>query len=210
MADVHTVLRCDLATRATLLTGAATAWRPAAGSPSERSSACPRSRREVRESVNLHGLAENRTSRAENAPRCKALIFLTSSALRPGRTSRPFYLAIARSAVGPPPFLRSLSPNCDQTRTQVQHVGSRFRAGSLQLLCRHFDGRTCVTHRRIDRRSDTGAAAVVPVVCRSYAGRRPADGSRSNVVMSGVVDSGRERAHGNIDAIDAKQTCASQ
>src|SRR5260370_41329892 len=42
------------------------------------------------------------------------------------------------------------------------------------------------------------------VVCRSGAGRRQADGSRSDVVVSGVVDSGRESGHGNIDANDPK------
>lgn len=47
-----------------------------------------------------------------------------------------------------------------------------------------------------------GAPTAVPVVCRSGAGRRQADGSRSDVVMSGVVDSGRESGHGSIDAND--------
>jgi hypothetical protein len=42
-------------------------------------------------------------------------------------------------------------------------------------------------------------AAAVPIVCRSGAGRRHADGSRSDVVVSGVADSGRERRHGSID-----------
>jgi hypothetical protein len=121
MADVRAVLRCVTSQpERPCSREAATAWRPAADSPSERSSACPRSRREVRKSVNLHGLAENRTSRAENAPRCKALIFRTSSALRPGRTSRPFILpssgrrlAIA-SAICSSPFLRGPSLNCDR------------------------------------------------------------------------------------------------
>jgi hypothetical protein len=45
-----------------------------------------------------------------------------------------FYLAIARSAVCAPPILRCPSPNCDQTKTQIQHVRSRLRAGSLQLF----------------------------------------------------------------------------
>jgi hypothetical protein len=49
-------------------------------------------------------------------------------------------------------------------------------------------------------------AAAVPVVCRTGAGRRQADGSRSDVVMSGVVDSGRESGHGNIDGNDPIRT----
>jgi hypothetical protein len=61
--------------------------------------------------------------------------------------------------------------------------------------------------RQIHQSQDAGAAAAVPVVCRTDAGRRQADGSRSAVVMSGVVDSGRESGHGNIDANDPKATC---
>src|ERR1700720_2455676 len=60
---------------------------------------------------------------------------------------------------------------------------------------------------QIERSRDAGAAAAVPVVCRTDVGRRQADGSRSDVVMSGVVDSGPESGHGNIDANDPKATC---
>jgi hypothetical protein len=42
---------------------------------------------------------------------------------------------------------------------------------------------------------------VVPIIWGSGAGRRQANDSRSDVVMSGVVDSGPERGHGNIDAM---------
>src|SRR5262245_10695990 len=84
-----------------------------------------------------------------------------------------------RPAVPAQPFAKLRSD-----KTQIQHVGSRLRAGSLQLLRRLSDGRTCVTHRRVDRRSDTGAAAVVPVVCRSDAGRRP--GRRVSVECGNV------------------------
>ena len=50
----------------------------------------------------------------------------------------------------------------------------------------------------------------MPFVCRSGAGRRQADGPQSKVVMSGVVDSGREIGHGNIDANDPTETLARQ
>ena len=83
-----------------------------------------------------------------------------------------------------------------------QAPGSRFRAGSLQSTCRIFGDRTCVTCRQIERSQDAGVAAAVLVLCRSGAGRRQADGSLLDVAMSGVVDSGRERGHGNIDAND--------
>src|SRR4029077_13379725 len=72
--------------------------------------------------------------------------------------------------------------------------------------------RTCITCRQIERSHDAGAAAAVPVVCRTGAGRRRANGSRSDVVMSGVVDSRREGGHGDIDANDpgCVKTCTSQ
>jgi predicted nuclease of predicted toxin-antitoxin system len=65
-------------------------------------------------------------------------------------------------------------------------------------------GRTAPHVRQIDRSQDAGAAAAVAVDCKSDAGRRQARGSRSDVVMSGIVDSG----HGNIDANDASETLA--
>ena len=64
-----------------------------------------------------------------------------------------------------------------------------------------------VMFAQIDRSQDAGAAAAVAVVCREGAGRQQADGSRSDVVMSGVVDSGRESGPGNnIDANDSTET----
>jgi hypothetical protein len=41
-----------------------------------------------------------------------------------------------------------------------------------------------------------------PVVRRSGAGRRQADGHPSHVVMSGVLDNGQQSGHRNIDAND--------
>src|SRR5258708_5913755 len=146
-------------------------------------------------------LAANRRLQAGNAPRCKLLMLLLSDRAAP----RAFYLARGRSAFCSSPFLRGPSPNCDQTKTQPKHSRSRFRAGSLQSTRRIFRDRTCVKCRQIERSQDAGAAAAVPFVCKSDAGRRQADGSRSNVVMSGVVDS-REVGHGNIDANDPKRT----
>jgi hypothetical protein len=89
-------------------------------------------------------------------------------------------------------------------KNQVQHLGSTFRAGSLQSLCRLCGSTslTCVVYRPVDGSWNAGAAAVVPIVCRTSAGRRRADRSQSDVVMSGAVDSGRESGHGNIDAND--------
>jgi hypothetical protein len=118
---------------------------------------------------------------------------------------RGFYIAVARSAVCSPPFLRGPPPNCDRTKNQTKHPGSRFRAGSLQLICRIFGERTCVRCRQIEQSQTQELRLLCPVVCRSGAGRRQADGFRSDEVMSGVVDRGRESGHGNIDANDPQR-----
>jgi len=49
------------------------------------------------------------------------------------------------------------------------------------------------------RDQDAGAAAVVPVVCGSDATGQQAGGSRSNVIMSAIADSGHESRHDKID-----------
>jgi hypothetical protein len=68
---------------------------------------------------------------------------------------------------------------------------------------------TARASRVADRaKPSAGAAAAVPVVCRSNAGRRHADGSRLDVVVSGVGDSGRKIGHGNIDANDPRKLLA--
>jgi hypothetical protein len=106
-----------------------------------------------------------------------------------------FYLAIARSAVSPSPFLRGPSPNCDRTKTGQAPLG----AGFVQVRSSRYAGSLVtarrVTCRPIDQSQDVRALAAVLVICRSSAGSRQADGSRSNVVMSGVVDSAREGGH---------------
>ena len=55
---------------------------------------------------------------------------------------------------------------------QTKHSDRGFCAGSLQSICRIFGGRTCITCCQIEQSQDAGAAAAVPVVCRSGAGRR--------------------------------------
>jgi hypothetical protein len=77
-------------------------------------------------------------------------------------------------------------------RRQVpqQRFARRLISAGMPTLWRP---QVCHVHR-IDRGQAVGAAAAVPVVCRSNAGRRQADGSRSDVVFSGVV-----RAHETAD-----------
>ena len=55
---------------------------------------------------------------------------------------------------------------------------------------------------RIERGQTREAAAAVPVVCRSAREGDKADGSRSDAAMSDVVNSERERGHGNVDVND--------
>jgi hypothetical protein len=112
-----------------------------------------------------------------------------------------FYLAIARSAVSPSPFLRGPSPNYGRTKKPDQALRQQIPRWFVAVDMPN----TCVTYRQIERSHDAGAAAAVPVVCRSGAGRRQAVGSWPDLVISGVVNSGRERGHGIIDA-DPKET----
>jgi hypothetical protein len=49
-----------------------------------------------------------------------------------------FYLAMWRSECCASPFLRDPSPDRDQTKTQIQRLGSGLRAGALQSLCGFF------------------------------------------------------------------------
>jgi hypothetical protein len=111
-------------------------------------------------------------------------------------------LAIARSAVSPSPFLRDPSPNCDQTKTRPSATG----ANSAHVRCsRYAESLVTAGALRVARSTEVRArdrAAAVSVLCRSSAGGRQAEGSPSDVVMSGVVDSGRQIGHGNIDAND--------
>jgi hypothetical protein len=83
-----------------------------------------------------------------------------------------------------------------QTAIRQKLRSSMSGAGCVQLDCSFY------ADSLMDERASRIAASTegrtqelrlsCPLFGRSYAGRRPADGSRSNVVMSGVVDSGRE------------------
>src|SRR5262249_1773646 len=72
------------------------------------------------------------------------------------------------------------------SKTQIQHLGSRFRSGSLQSTCRIFRDRTCVTCHQIELCQTQGLRAAVPIVCTTGAGRRQPDRSQSDVVLSRV------------------------
>jgi hypothetical protein len=115
------------------------------------------------------------------APRAECLICLCFSAARPPRTSR--LLSCHRSVGG---LLLAVPARCfaklRSDKNQTKHPGSRFRAGSLQSICRVCGGRTCIKCREIDRSQDAGAAAAVSVLCRWKARGRQEDGSRSDVV----------------------------
>jgi hypothetical protein len=99
-----------------------------------------------------------------------------------------FYLALTRSAVCAPPSLREPAPKCDQTKNQVQHLGSTFRAGSLQSLCRLY-GRTNVRRvsrgRRKVRRGSRGGCARCLQNGRRKAASRQVSAGRGNVRYCG-------------------------
>jgi hypothetical protein len=92
------------------------------------------------------------------------------------------YPALKRSVVCASPVLRYPSPNRHRTKT---------RTSGTQLISRVFVDRRCSSCLLVDRGQNTGAAAVAPVVSNSGAGRSQAGRSQSDVIMSGIVDSGR-------------------
>jgi hypothetical protein len=89
-----------------------------------------------------------------------------------------------------------------QTAIRQKTRPSTRAALPRQVRCSRY-AESWVTARasRVARASEARrrSCAAVPVVCRSGAGTRQADGSRSGVAMSSVVNSGRESGHGNID-----------
>jgi hypothetical protein len=64
-----------------------------------------------------------------------------------------------------PPSLRDPSPNCDRTKEQIKHPGSRFRASSLQSIRRIFGDRRVRDVSPDQAKPGAGAAAAVPAVC---------------------------------------------
>ena len=165
---------------------------------------CP-SARNVRINVDFAWFLRNRTSRVKNAYCAKVLILPRFSLVRPGRNVRLLSCPRSVGSLLPAVPARSFA-KLRSDKKPDQAPGSRFRAGSLHSICRIFGDHTCVTCRQLDRSEGAGAAAAVSVLCRSSAGGRQADGSRSDVAMSGVVDSGRQIGHGNIDANGPKRS----
>jgi hypothetical protein len=183
-AEVHALRRCGAA--ATCVgTGVITAH-------------CIVLTREVRSALLFQCLVKICRPRCQNAHRAGSLTCPAFFRHPTGRTSR-LLSCLARSVVCAPQILHCPSPNCDQTKTN----SSISAADSVQVHCsRYADSmgvRTGVMRRPVDGRCDAGAAATAPVVRRTGAGRRQPDRSQSDVVMSGVVDSGPGGRHGNID-----------
>jgi hypothetical protein len=127
----------------------------------------------------------------------------------PTKTGRPHLAAFILPSLG-----RRSAPRRSCAALRQIAIGQKTRpstqaADSALVRCSRY-AESFVTApasrvAQIERSQDAGAAAAVPVVCRSGAGRRQADGFRSDEVMSGVVDSGRESGHGNIDANDPQR-----
>src|SRR5215471_1540074 len=138
----------------------------------------------------LHRLAQNCRLRAKSAPRRGELILMPSSALRPGRTSRLLscYQAVNGLRLAGPALSFAKPPS---DKNQDKQNASRFRADLAQLIPRVFVDRRCSSSLLAGRGQNAGAAAVAPVVSNLGAGRSQADRSQSDVIMSGIVDSGR-------------------
>jgi hypothetical protein len=157
--------------------------------------------REVREFGLAQWVGRVRRLSCHFAPRVKRLMCLRSSPARPPRTSR--LLSCHRSVGGWHP---AVPARCFATlrsvKDQAKHPRSSFGADPLQRLCGPLAAAQPRHVRQIERSQDARAAAAAPVLCRSGAGWRQAHGSRSDVVTSGIMDSGQERGHGHIDAND--------
>jgi hypothetical protein len=89
-------------------------------------------------------------------------------------------------------------------KRQTKHPGSRFRASLLPSIRRIFGDRTCVTCRQIERSQAQGLRRPCPL----FADRAQGDnrtGLGRTWLRPGIVDSGREIGHGNIDANDPER-----
>ncbi len=92
----------------------------------------------------------------------------------------------------------------DKIRTKRLGKGLHRRIVAVDAARPRWPQVRCASSGRPKR--GRGAPAAVSVLWRSSAGRRQADGSRSDVVMSGAVNSGRQIGHCNIDANDPEQS----
>ena len=111
---------------------------------------------------------------------------------RADRPSKPCLLLSCYQAVGclrlAGPALSFAKPPSE--KDQDKHDASSFRVDLAQLICRVFVDRRCSSCLLAGRGQNAGAAAAAPVVCNSGAARRQAGQSQSDVIMSGIVDSG--------------------
>jgi hypothetical protein len=101
------------------------------------------------------------------------------------------YPAIKRSIVCASPVLRYPSPSRHRTKTRT----SRTRAGCARIwrswISRVFVNRRCSPCLLAGRGQNAGAVAAAPVVSNSGAGSRHAERFQSEVIVAGIVDSGR-------------------
>jgi hypothetical protein len=112
---------------------------------------------------------------------------------RADRSSKPRLLLSCYQAVGclrlAGPALSFAKPPSD--KNQAKQDASRFSADLTQLICRVFVERGCSSCLVVDRGQNAGASAVAPIVSNSGAGKSRQTGPRSDVIMSGIADSGR-------------------
>lgn len=107
------------------------------------------------------------------------------------------YPAIKRSVVCASPLLRYPSPNCDQAKARRSAQAADF----VQTHCSRYADHGSVARASCSpNRPRQG--------CRSRGRRTGCSQIRrgTDLVMSGIVESGRESGHGDIDANDPEQT----
>jgi hypothetical protein len=145
-----------------------------------------------------------RTLRPKKARCANVLILPRFSSVRPAARCG-FYPAVTRSAICSPPILRRPSPTYDQTKIETK----RARADSAQVCCRRHDESLVICTRVMFAKPAEVRTHelrwLCAFACRSDARERQADGSGCDMVTSGIVQSGHQSRHDNINAIDPKQ-----
>jgi hypothetical protein len=156
---------------------------------------------EVHESSLAQWVGRIRTLSSFFAPRAECLICLCFFAARPPRTSRLLSCPSLGRRCAPRrscAVLRQTAIRQKAGSASRQHIPCRFVAVAMPTL-RVYERASCVARSTEARTREL--RRLCPVVCRTGAGRRQPDRSQSDVVMSGVVDSGPSSGHGHIDAM---------
>jgi hypothetical protein len=141
----------------------------------------------------------------QSAPRDKSLIFRPSA---DNSSRRRLRLLSCPRSVGSLPLAvpaRSFA-KLRSDKKPDQAPRQQIPAGSLQSICRIFGDRTCVTCRQIERSQTQELRRLCPLFANRMQERDKPDGSRCDMVTSGIVNSRYQSRHDNINAIDPKRS----